>query len=110
MRRTAASARAARRSTSTRRRRTATASRRGRTSGNLPNAPVNFLAYDRSADVLYAATDLGVFFDKNGKRNWKRVGRDLPDTPVLDIKITTDGRTLYAATFGRSVWSIPLTG
>ena len=31
-------------------------------SGNMPNAPVNFLAYDRPADMVYAATDLGVFF------------------------------------------------
>ena len=31
-------------------------------SGKLPNAPVNFLAYDRANDTLYAATDLGVFF------------------------------------------------
>jgi hypothetical protein len=38
------------------------------------------------------------------------VGRNLPNTPVLDVKITTDGRTLYAATFGRSVWAIPLGG
>jgi photosystem II stability/assembly factor-like uncharacterized protein len=77
-------------------------------SGKLPNAPVEMLAYDNVHHDLYAATDLGVFLDKNGKRNWTRVGRDLPNTPVLDIKITGDGSTLYAATFGRSVWSIPL--
>jgi photosystem II stability/assembly factor-like uncharacterized protein len=77
-------------------------------SGNLPNAPVEMLAYDQPNDQLYAATDFGVFYDKNGKKNWKRFGDGLPNTPVLDIKITGDGKTLYAATFGRSVWKIAL--
>ena len=66
------------------------------------------LAYDQAGQQLYAATDLGVFYDKNGKSNWKRLGHDLPNTPVLDIKMTGDGSTLYAATFGRSIWQIPV--
>jgi len=66
------------------------------------------LTYDQSRQTLYAATDPGVFYDKNGKQNWARVGRGLPETPVLDVKITGDDTTLYAATFGRSVWSIPI--
>ena len=37
-------------------------------SGNLPNAPVNFLAYDRANDTLYAATDFGVFFELSGRQ------------------------------------------
>ena len=41
-------------------------------------------------------------------QNWARMGGGLPNSPVLDVKLTGDGRTLYAATFGRSVWSIPL--
>ena len=39
-------------------------------SGNLPNAPVNFLAYDRSNDTIYAATDLGVFFMQGDTKDW----------------------------------------
>jgi len=77
-------------------------------SGNLPNAPVEMLTYDQPRDTLYAATDLGVFYDKNGKHNWARVGRGLPNSPMLDAKISGDDKTLYAATFGRSVWSIPI--
>lgn len=75
-------------------------------SGSLPNAPVEMLAYDRPQQLLYAATDLGLFYDKNGKHNWKRLGHGLPNTPVLDVKITGDGATVYAATFGRSVWQL----
>jgi photosystem II stability/assembly factor-like uncharacterized protein len=76
-------------------------------SGKLPNAPVEMLAYDQPNDQLYAATDFGVFYDKNGKKNWKRLGNGLPSTPVFDIKITGPGQ-MYAATFGRSVWKIGL--
>jgi photosystem II stability/assembly factor-like uncharacterized protein len=77
-------------------------------SGKLPNAPVEMLAYDQPSDQLYAATDFGLFYDKNGKKNWKRLGDGLPSTPVFDMKITGDGHTMYAATFGRSVWQITL--
>src|SRR6266540_2340605 len=77
-------------------------------SGTLPNGPVEMLAYDQARQQLYAATDLGVFYDKNSNKNWKRLGHALPASPVLDIKITGDGTTIYAATFGRSVWRMPL--
>ena len=77
-------------------------------SGSLPNAPVEMLAYDTAPHQLFAATDLGVFVDRAGARSWLRVGHGLPNTPVLDVKLSGDGMTLFAATFGRSVWSIPL--
>jgi photosystem II stability/assembly factor-like uncharacterized protein len=77
-------------------------------SGTLPNGPVEMLVYDQARQQLYAATDLGVFYDKNSSKNWKRLGHALPASPVLDIKITGDGTTIYAATFGRSVWRMPL--
>jgi photosystem II stability/assembly factor-like uncharacterized protein len=79
-------------------------------SGNLPNAPVEMITYDQPNDQLYAATDFGVFYLKNGKKNWSRLGTGLPNTSVLDVKLTGDGQTLYAATFGRSVWQVPLAG
>jgi photosystem II stability/assembly factor-like uncharacterized protein len=77
-------------------------------SGTLPTGPVEMLAYDQGRHQLYAATDLGVFYDKNGALNWKRLGHELPASPVLDIKIAGDGTTMFAATFGRSVWRMPL--
>ena len=77
-------------------------------SGNLPNAPVEMITYDQQADQLYAATDFGVFYLKNGRENWARMGEGLPNTSVLDVKLTGDRHTLYAATFGRSVWKLAL--
>jgi hypothetical protein len=79
-------------------------------SGRLPNAPVEMLAYDQARRQLYAATDLGVFYDRNARGDWKRIGHGLPNTPALDLKITGDGSTMYVATFGRSVWQISLRG
>ena len=75
-------------------------------SGTLPNAPVEMLTYNQPLGQLYAATDLGLFYTRAGDRSWKRVGVGLPNTPVLDAKFTGNGKTLYAATFGRSVWKI----
>jgi photosystem II stability/assembly factor-like uncharacterized protein len=76
-------------------------------SGNLPNAPVEMITYDKTSNQLYAATDFGVFYLKNGKKNWARLGAGLPNTPVLDVKLSGDGHTIFAATFGRSVWQLP---
>jgi hypothetical protein len=75
-------------------------------SGNLSNAPVNFLAYDRPNDTLYAATDLGVFFMQHDDKAWTRLGDNLPNTATEDVRIGSG--KLYVATFGRGVWRIPL--
>jgi sortilin (neurotensin receptor 3) len=75
-------------------------------SGNLPNAPVEMLIYDQPHDQLYAATDFGVFSLQSGMTTWNRYGTGLPNTPVLDVKLSGDGQTLFAATFGRSVWKV----
>ena len=77
-------------------------------SGNLPDAPVWMLTYDQPRGQLYATTDFGVFFLKNGKKNWARLGTGLPNAPVLDLKLTGDGNTIYAATFGRGIYQIPV--
>ena len=77
-------------------------------SGNLPNAPVNFLAYDRPNDTLYAATDLGVFFMQNDDAVWTKLGDNLPNTATEDLKIQASNGMLYVGTFGRGTWRIPL--
>lgn len=77
-------------------------------SGDLPNGPVEMLTYDAPRGTLYASTDLGLFTAPRVGAHWRRVGSGLPNTPILDARVTSDGRTLYAATFGRSVWRFPL--
>ncbi len=85
-------------------------------SGNLPNAPVETIRYDQQDGVLYAATDLGLFYLASDNSNantsnlsWTSLDGGLPNTPILDIQLSGDDRTLFAATFGRSVWDLPLS-
>ena len=75
-------------------------------SGNLPNAPVNFLAYDRAADTVYAATDLGVFFMQDDNKVWTKLGDNLPNTATEDLKMSSGN--LYVGNFGRGTFRIPL--
>jgi hypothetical protein len=77
-------------------------------SGNMPNAPVWLLTYNQPRGQLYAGTDFGAFFLGNGKKSWARLGSGLPDAPVFDLKLTGDGKTIYAATFGRGIYQIPV--
>ncbi|WP_203920756.1 WD40/YVTN/BNR-like repeat-containing protein [Rugosimonospora africana] len=76
-------------------------------SGNLPNAPVETVTYDQPHNQLYVATGFGVFSLKNGKKNWARLGTGLPNCPIFDIKLTGDGHTIDAATFGRGIYHLP---
>ena len=83
-------------------------------SGNLPNAPVNFLAYDRAADTVYAATDLGVFFMQDDNKVWTRLGDNLPNTATEDLKMAapascTSAPSAAAPTASRSSRARPAT-
>ena len=75
-------------------------------SGRLPNAPVEMLTYDPFA-AHAVRRDRPRRLRAEPRPDWLRVGSDLPNSPVLDVKISGDRRTLFAATFGRSVWSVP---
>jgi photosystem II stability/assembly factor-like uncharacterized protein len=77
-------------------------------SQNLPNGPVEMITYDAAHNVLFAATDVGVFDHKDNDAYWYKVSIGVPQVPVLDVKLSGDGKYLFAATFGRSVWKLPL--
>ena len=67
------------------------------------------LEYDAKANVLFAATDVGVFDHKDGDSAWYKISVGLPNVPVLDVKLSGDGKYLFAATFGRSIWKLNLS-
>ncbi|MGH2944922.1 MAG: WD40/YVTN/BNR-like repeat-containing protein [Solirubrobacteraceae bacterium] len=77
-------------------------------SGNLPNAPVNDVVVDTERSTVHVGSDVGVFSLKNGKKNWKAVGGELPLAPVLDLRLHAPSGSLFAGTFGRSVWKVGL--
>lgn len=72
---------------------------------NLGDLPVTALTRDDSTGRLFAATDFGVLTLAKGSREWVAAGTGLPAVSVFQVKITPDG-LLYAATHGRSIWTL----
>lgn len=78
-------------------------------SGNLPQFPINDIEYDPfDQDILYIATDMGVWISLNKGVEWAPLGVDLATTIVNDIKIHAPTYRMVAGTFGRSIFSIDL--
>jgi hypothetical protein len=79
-------------------------------SSNLPDAPVNDIIVDPDfAGRLFVATDVGVFITDNLGNSWGYLGENLSNFPITDLVLHNPTRTLIAATFGRSMYSIDLT-
>jgi Divergent InlB B-repeat domain/PASTA domain len=76
----------------------------------LPAAPYNRLAVDWSfpKHTIYVATDVGVFWSEDDGTIWHGTSSGMPTVSVEDLKIQTVNsiRMLYAATFGRGVYSV----
>lgn len=78
-------------------------------SSNLPEVPINDIEYNSEFDdTFYIATDLGVWFTEDEGLNWEILGTELPAVVVSDLKVHWPTKTLYAATFARSIVSIDL--
>jgi hypothetical protein len=81
-------------------------------SGDLPSAPVGKVL--PVGDDLIVATDVGVFITKDVGHglggSWLRLGSGLPMTPVWDLAYQAKTNTVYAASFGRGAYTLPLTG
>jgi len=74
--------------------------------GDLPEAPVNDLVADPGNPGRYfVATDVGVFQTINGGSTWTPLGTGLPNVVVTSLAMDAGGE-LFAATYGRSVFSI----
>ncbi|MFF4548251.1 glycosyl hydrolase [Streptomyces sp. NPDC001406] len=76
-------------------------------SANLPDVPTNSAVVTANGGLV-VATDLGVVYRAPGRTTWQRVGR-LPAVAVLQLKLSPDGRTLYAATHGRGIYTIKVS-
>ena len=78
-------------------------------SGNLPTVAINaVLAYPGSDQVLFVATDAGVYATRNGGAVWDRVGTNMPIIPVYDLDLDLVNRRLVAGTYARSIQSFDL--
>jgi len=77
---------------------------------NLPSGPVNVIKEDpRSADILYAGTDIGVYVSVDGAKSWSTLCAELPTTFVHDLAVHSRDLILVAATHGRGMWALDVT-
>lgn len=80
-------------------------------SRNLPNVPINVVLMDSDgANTIYLGTDIGVFVTNDNRVNWFMYTNGLPVTRVFDLEINRNinPARIYAATFGRGVFSTEL--
>jgi hypothetical protein len=75
---------------------------------NLPDFPITAVVRDDVTGDLYAASDFGVMKLPNGATTWAVAGAGLPMVEVAGLTIVPNARILYAATHGRSAWSLAL--
>lgn len=78
---------------------------------DLPDVPVNDLLLDPDLpNILYAATDLGVFEGDCSAMpcTWSTLSTGLPRAAVISLRLHEPSRTLRAATHGRGAWDINL--
>ncbi len=83
---------------------------RGRTwkliSGDLPERHLVWRINQdhEKAELLFAATEFGVFVSLSGGDNWIKLSAGMPNISVRDIEIQRRENDLVAATFGRSFY------
>lgn len=57
---------------------------------------------EKQEGLLYAGTELGMFYSRDGGANWQSFQLNLPVTPITDLIVRHDD--LIVATSGRSFW------
>jgi hypothetical protein len=79
--------------------------------GDLAPAARKIAVYSKgpgSQPIIYATTAQGIFKTlqpATGSTKWKLFGTGLPDTDIQDIKLNSVNHWVYAATYGRGVWT-----
>lgn len=78
--------------------------------GNLPPYAINdvLILPNGNDNVLFAATDGGVYITTNGGDQWDRLGNNMPLIPVFDMDYDGQNNKLVAATFARGIQSFSL--
>ena len=78
-------------------------------SSNLPEVPVNdIIVNPANNQILFIATDVGVYLTYNGGIEWEMLGDNLPNVVVNDLVYHQPTNKLIAGTYGRSIYSYDL--
>jgi photosystem II stability/assembly factor-like uncharacterized protein len=77
--------------------------------GDLPDVPLLSLALPAAhPDRVYVCGDAGVFSSDDEGATWVNLTDNLPNVTVIDLVYHEEDRTLTAATYGRSIWRLPV--
>jgi hypothetical protein len=88
---------------------THTAQWSGDLAGNLGDQPITDIAVDWTTHNVFVSTDFGVFVSGSfATTDWGPAGTGLPPVATYGLTINVGSRVLYAATHGRSAWSLTL--
>jgi photosystem II stability/assembly factor-like uncharacterized protein len=80
-------------------------------SDGLPSFSAQKILIDPTdSTTLYCGTDVGVYRSTDGGGSWSRFGTGLPAVGVDDLEALRDGSALRAATHGRGMWELTITG
>lgn len=78
---------------------------------NLPNFAALALCWQNDEfDGLYVGMNYGVFFIDNTRDEWVAFTNHLPNVIINELEINEKEERLYAATYGRGLWSSPIVG
>ncbi|MFK7807250.1 MAG: T9SS type A sorting domain-containing protein [Saprospiraceae bacterium] len=79
-------------------------------SGDLPQMGINHIEVmpNNNGNVIFVATDAGVYATLNGGNSWDRLGTGFPFVTTYDLDLNVANNLLIAGTFGRSILTFPL--
>jgi len=73
----------------------------------LPDVPINCIRIDSAKRILYVGTDLGVFYKSDTGSLWQPYNNGLPVVRISQLNVNYTTKQLWAATYGRGMWSSP---
>jgi hypothetical protein len=80
-------------------------------SNGLPNLPANVIIFaTTSKNELFVGMDVGVYRFDPALGSWKSFSSGLPNVIISDLLFNSDQQILYAASFGRGLWSSEMGG
>ncbi len=73
--------------------------------GTLPDISVNCMVIDTNSRTQYLGTDVAVFYKDTTMADWALYNTNLPAVHVEDLQINYSTNVLWAATYGRGIWT-----